>query len=109
MSVLIDSNVLLRSAEPTHAQHHIAMRAVEAMVARSESLVVVPQVLYEFWVASTRPLDRNGLGFSSAAADVELQKIRSFFVLLDDVEGIFSRWHDLVVQHDVKGKVGHDA
>ena len=63
MSIVIDTNILLRSAEPSHAQHAVADHAVRILIAHNEILCVVPQVLYEFWVAATRPVPQNGLGW----------------------------------------------
>src|SRR3954454_13412617 len=109
MSILIDTNVLLRSAEPTHLQHLVAVRAVDILLNRGEEVSLVPQVLYEFWSVATRPLKLNGLGWSTAATELELQRLYGLFTLKDDVAGIFSRWKTLVAAHDVKGKNSHDA
>jgi predicted nucleic acid-binding protein len=109
MSVLIDTNILLRLAEPAHLQHDSAHEAVKRLIARHETLAIVPQNLYEFWVASTRPLDRNGLGFTTAAAKEEMAKVEQLFELLDDEREILPNWRLLVLQHDVKGKAAHDT
>jgi predicted nucleic acid-binding protein len=109
MSVLEDTNVLLRMAEPTHPQSQTAHRATETVAARGELTCVVPQVLYEFRVASTRPIEQNGLGFTSTAAAAEIAHIESIFTLPQDTDGIFQVWKSLVTKHDVKGKPAHDA
>lgn len=31
------------------------------------------------------------------------------FSLLNDERGVFTRWHELVAAHSIKGKVAHDA
>jgi hypothetical protein len=46
------------------------------------------------------------------SVDQASQWIRYFlrqFVLLHDREELFPRWHELVVQHEVKGVRSHDA
>ena len=48
MNVLIDTNVLLRSAEPGHAQFQVASDAVVTLGGQGHSLGLVPQNFYEF-------------------------------------------------------------
>ncbi|MBY0514400.1 MAG: hypothetical protein K2P78_10865 [Gemmataceae bacterium] len=57
MTILVDTNVLLRAAEPGHGMHRAAVDAVAALRTAGHDLRVVPQVLYEFWAVShVRPL-----------------------------------------------------
>jgi len=108
MSVLVDTNVLLRSLQPNHEQFHIATSAVIALRER-EVLYVSTQNLYEFWVVCTRPLASNGLEMSSATTVIEMQKMRPLFKLLQENLLTFHRWQTLVSTHDIKGKNSHDA
>ena len=48
MSVFIDTNVLLRSVQPSHPMHAAAVRAVAGFIRDGEALVVTPQVVAEF-------------------------------------------------------------
>ncbi len=110
MLVLLDTNVVLRSMEPGHAQHLAATSAQRSLLTQGHSLCIVPQVLYELWVVITRPVEQNGLGFSVDEADQELGRIcPPVFHLFLDERAIFPRWRELVVQRNVVGKVGHDA
>ena len=59
MTVLLDTNVLLRYTKPTDPAHHTVIAAIAALQAAGEDLGVVPQNLYEFWVVATRPLANN--------------------------------------------------
>ena len=61
-AVLLDTNILTRYAQPAPPHHAAAAGETAALRLRGESLVVVPQVLYEFWAVCTRPLAQNGLG-----------------------------------------------
>ena len=71
-------------------------------------LCVVPQVLYEYWVVATRPT-KNGLGMSVDEAEADLNKIVSKRQLVRDERTMFERWKQLVIDHQVTGKTGHDA
>jgi len=45
MSVFVDTNVFLRSVQPTHPSHGAAVRGVARLIREGESLVVTPQIL----------------------------------------------------------------
>lgn len=80
-----------------------------AAIDRGDELCVVPQILYEFWVAATRPRPQNGLGLNAEAARVEVDAFLASLTLLPDPPDLFPRWLDLVTKHDCKGKPAHDA
>lgn len=109
MRVLLDTNVVLRFAEPLHAQHRTATDAAEALRKAGHDLVVVPQVLYEFWSVATRPIENNGLGMSVREAEPELTAVKSLFRFLRDERAIYPQWEQLVTALDIKGKQAHDA
>ena len=67
--VLVDTNVLLRLAQPTSPQHAPAQAALMALDSAGLELCLVPQVLYEYWAVATRPPSANGLGLSVPEAD----------------------------------------
>jgi len=100
MAILLDTNILLRQAEPRHAQHQASTEATDALRRRGEDLVIVPQVLYEFWSVATRPIAQNGLGMTSAEAHAELIAIQRLFRLLRDERAIDAIWEQLVSSLD---------
>ncbi len=56
MRVLVDTNVLLRSAQPSHPLCGQATHAVSAMIRQGDSVFFCPQNIAEFWnVASLVP------------------------------------------------------
>lgn len=109
MRILLDTNILLRQAEPRHAQHEVSVKATEELRRRGDDLIVVPQVLYEFWSVATRPVDRNGLGMTPAEAHSDLIAIQRLFRLLRDERAIYAIWQQLVSSLGVQGKQAHDA
>ena len=109
MAILLDTNILLRQAEPRHAQHQASTEAADELRRRGEDLVVVPQVLYEFWSVATRPIAQNGLGMTPAEAHAELIAIQRLFRLLRDERAIYVIWEQLVSSLGVQGKQAHDA
>ena len=81
MSILLDTNILTRNAQPHHPMHRDAVDSVAELRRQGEVLCLVPQDLYEFWVVATRPADQNGLGLTPAEAEVELSSLKALFPL----------------------------
>jgi predicted nucleic acid-binding protein len=109
MSVLVDTNILLRAVQPTHALNSVAIRAVSSLISQSERLLVTPQVFAEFWSAATRPQGNNGLGLSSREALTELTRMEGFFSIVDDSATVYAAWKSLIVRHEVTGVPVHDG
>jgi predicted nucleic acid-binding protein len=109
MSVLVDTNVLLRRTQPTHESHDVAVESVARLLASGEPVHFTLQNVSEFWNVITRPAISNGLGFSVAVAAAEVAKIERILILLPDTPAIYDEWKRLVVQHQVVGSKVHDA
>lgn len=107
--VLIDTNVLLRSASPNHPQHQQALIAQTVLYSRGEQPCLVTQTLIEFRVVATRPVEVNGLGMSHTVADTEIARLKALYSLFLDVPSIFAEWEHLVSYYGVAGKQNHDA
>lgn len=109
MSFLVDTNILLRSAEPNHPMHGDAVNATNILLEGVEEVCIIPQNLIEFWNVYTRPSERNGLGHTPAEAEEEVNRLKGLFRLLDDTPTIYSEWERLVVTYGVRGVNVHDA
>jgi predicted nucleic acid-binding protein len=109
MSVLVDTNVLLRRTQPAHEHHAVAVESVARLLASGEPVYFAPQNIAEFWNVVTRPISGNGLGFSARFALSEVRKIERALTLLPDVPAIYPEWKRLVAQHGVLGVKVHDA
>lgn len=64
MRVLVDTNVLLRSAQPNHPVCPETTRAVSKLIRQKDAVFFCSQNIAEFWNVATRPADLNGLGLS---------------------------------------------
>lgn len=109
MSLLLDTNILTRSAQPSHPMHEVAVQSVSILKDQGEDLCVVPQNLTEFWAVATRPMSANGMEMSTTEAHSELIRIKSFFRLLPDLPALYDEWERIVAQHAVSGKNAYDA
>jgi predicted nucleic acid-binding protein len=109
MSVLIDSNVLLRRAQPIHPAHLSAVQSVAKLLARGVPVYFTPQNITEFWNVATRPAENNGLGLPHETVAAEVATIEELLTLLPDSPAIFPEWKRLVTQYRVGGVKVHDA
>jgi len=108
MAVLVDTNVLLRLAQPHHPSAPLAARALRVLRAGNESLHITQQNLVEFWAVATRPSDANGLGLTTEQAAAEVDALKRLFVLLPELP-LQDAWERLVADYRVSGKNVHDA
>jgi predicted nucleic acid-binding protein len=109
MSVFVDTNILLRSVQPSHPMHDAAVRSVADLMRDGEALVITPQIVAEFWNVATRPVDQNGLGWSHQQTSSEIVRIEEFLSVLIESADVYSEWKRLVVANGVTGVQAHDA
>jgi len=106
---LIDTNILLRLVEVANNQHLEARKAIDRLLAQGFTLYILLQNVSEFWNVCTRPLDKNGLGFSIAQTDAELKRLEKVFDILPDTADVYKKWRELTVNYSVSGVKVHDA
>lgn len=109
MKYLLDTNILLRLIELNHVQHKEAREAIKKLRRQNFAFYILLQNISEFWNVCTRPLDKNGLGFSIPKTDAQLKRFERFFTVLPDTEEVYKNWRELVVDHSVSGVKVHDA
>ena len=109
MSYLVDTNLLLRLAQPKNPHQREAVRSLRALRRQKESLAIIPQNLIEFWAVATRPPANNGLGLTVDETAKLIAKLKSLFTVLPDTSDIFPEWERVVLQYQVAGKQSHDA
>jgi len=107
--ILLDTNILLRHASAADPLYAIADAAISVLKGRRQKLTIVPQNLYEFWSAATRPANVNGLGFSVAECITAVGRIKKLFHLKPDQPTLFAEWESLVMTYQCQGKTAHDA
>lgn len=108
MTILVDTNILLRIMEPESPRHDDAVQATR-LLGEHHELVTVPQIAYEFWAVATRTIKANGLGMTVNEADQSLQEMIDVFPILRDERGILRHWRKLVRDHQIKGVNSHDT
>jgi predicted nucleic acid-binding protein len=109
MSVFIDTNILLRIADPADPKHEISASTISDLIEAGESLCITPQIAAEFWNAATRPVKNNGLAMTPDEARDELTRLEGFFSMLDESADVYAEWKRLVSTHAVLAVKAHDA
>lgn len=112
--ILLDTNLLARMTDSKHPQCATVRLAVRKVSAQRERLIIVPQVLFEFWAVATRksgppPVGQNGLGMATGQASQWLQFFLRRFTLFADPVDLIDHWHALVKTLGIGGLKSHDA
>ena len=105
---LLDTNILLRGSDPNSPSYSLVMNSINKLIEEGKQCLITPQVLIEFWVVATRPLEVNGLGWTPKKTQEEISIILSQFSLLEDNPNIFTIWFKLVKNYNIQGKRTHD-
>ena len=108
-SYLIDTNLLLRLADPGSEQHDVWTQALARLFEQGDEVYLTAQNFIEFWAVATRPVEANGFGWTREQTAKEVNDLRERFAFLPDSPDIFTRWLELVTQFPVRGKRVHDA
>lgn len=108
-SYLLDINVVMRFCNPADLQHQLATDAISHLLMQSDECLLTPQVIVEFWVVATRPIQVNGLGWTVEQTRSTIDQLLDRFPLLEESPQIFPTWLNLVTTNKVMGKRTHDT
>ena len=106
---LLDTNILVRASDSKARDRSLAINAVAHLLTQNHDCVVAPQILVEFWVVATRPVDVNGLGWSIDQCQQEVEQFLDQFPLIEEQPESFRIWLKLVQRYQIAGKRVHDA
>jgi predicted nucleic acid-binding protein len=109
MRVLVDTNILLRSAQPTHPLCAQATHAVSKLIRQKDAVFFCSQNIAEFWNVATRPADLNGLGLSHEEVVQEVSSIERLLTLLPEIPAIYPAWKEILKDNKVQGVKVYDA
>ncbi|MGI9175816.1 MAG: type II toxin-antitoxin system VapC family toxin [Rhodothermales bacterium] len=109
MPYLLDTNILLRLFAEDDPRYEEVKVAVDRLRERGEMLSFAPQNAAEFWNVATRPVERNGFGYTPSEADSLLTSAEQIAPPLPDVPAMYTHWRRLVREAGVSGVQVHDA
>jgi predicted nucleic acid-binding protein len=103
--LLIDTSILLEATDEARSQH----AAARSLIERGRRLVFPAQVVREFLVVATRPVEANGLGMVLRDALENIREFRRVIRLLPEEKPILPTLLSLLGEIPCQGKRIHDA
>jgi predicted nucleic acid-binding protein len=107
--VLVDTNVLLSATAPLRPLHRAALTVLNEWPNRGVVLAASSQVLREYLVVATRPVEVNGLDLGPTDALANVEAFRGRMRLLVEGESVWDRLRGLIASYGSLGKQIHDA
>jgi predicted nucleic acid-binding protein len=107
--ILLDTNILLRLKDVHSLEHLMVKQKLKDLLQNNETLAIAPQILYEFYVVATRPIQQNGLGLNAEETLNEIDLFCEVFDFLPDTQDLYQKWYNLMRQYQINGKKSHDA
>ena len=107
--LFVDTNVLLTATDESRQFHSAALKPLSGAISLDKRLAASGQVVREYLVVATRPIESNGLGLSPADADANVNEFLRHLELYDETEAVSKRLRQLVTAHNLHGKRLHDA
>lgn len=104
-----DTNVLVSAVDRRRRLHAQALHVLNALPNRGVALYLSGQVVREFLVVCTRPLDVNGLGLSPPEAVRNAEAIIQRSTILDENRNVPVRLLDIARTATCSGRQLHDA
>lgn len=107
--VLLDTNVLLAATDRSRAAHHASREFLTRSARSGIHCAVTGQVLREYLVVATRPIEVNGLGLALEDGLANTKVFRARCSFLEESEPVSLELEALVGRYSISGKRIHDA
>ncbi len=106
--ILVDTNVLLEATDEGRQLHLQALAVFQKAPELGVDLFLCTQVVREYLVVATRPLENNGLGMSTAGALENIRRFRSRAALLGESPRAGELFLEWTGKYGYHGKRLHD-
>ena len=107
--LFIDTNVFLTATDESRPQHWHATQLLGRSARHHLRLAISGQILREYLVVATRPVDVNGLGLDVRDATANVNEFLRRLDFYDETETVSEQLCRLARIHDLRGKRIHDA
>jgi predicted nucleic acid-binding protein len=105
---LLDTNVIIRFTDTKSSEYNLVSNAISTILLQGSKCFITSQVIIEFWVVATRPLNVNGLGWNIAQTTQAIEMLINQFEILPETPDVFPTWLNLVKTYNISGKRTHD-
>jgi len=107
--VFLDTNVLLIATDESRPSHGEAGNLLESAQQHGFHPGISGQIIREYLVVATRPVDANGLGLDISEALENIAMIRKRVVFFEESEQVANILVELAGDHSLSGKRIRDA
>ena len=107
--VFLDTNVLLSATAAKRHDHSLARGLFRVSHDAGSHLALSGQVLREYLVVATRPVEVNGLGMEQTQALRNVEWFLAQTVFLEETKTVFDRLMSLARESNAVGKHLHDT
>ena len=105
----IDTNVLLTATNDTRKHHFAVKKLFKSVIQAGFHLAFCGQIIREYLVVATRPVDVNGFGLRSGDAVHNIMEFQKLMLIYNEKKTTAESLQHLVVKYQLKGKRIHDA
>ncbi|MCK5250021.1 MAG: PIN domain-containing protein [Spirochaetaceae bacterium] len=106
--VFLDTNVLLAATDTGRRAHAAAVSVFTKLTGDGIHLAVSGQVIREYLVVATRPVEQNGLGLKLHDALDNAAEFRSRTIFLEETHQVAEELVELIRSAGIHGKRIHD-
>ncbi|MDY7027235.1 MAG: PIN domain-containing protein [Spirochaetota bacterium] len=106
---LVDTNILLTATDRSRPEHTAAREVFLQAPAAGAHLCISGQIIREYVVVATRPVEVNGLGLTSDEAIHNIESFKRRMLFLEETEPVTIELISLVRKYKLSGKAIHDA
>ena len=105
----VDTNVLISATDTSRVLHESSLRLLTSVPRSGGHLVWSGQIIREYLVVATRPIEVNGLGLTSDEALENTQRFATRMNFLEETHRVVQNLRELTATHRLIGRRIHDA
>ncbi len=107
--IFIDTNILLSATDSSRKNHDEARKLLRVIPEAGFNPIFCGQVIREYLVVATRPVEANGFGMSAGDAIHNIKQFQKRIVVYEEKRSSTEILQHLVIKHQLNGKRIHDA
>lgn len=104
----LDTNILLAATDTGRTAHDAAVSVFTELPGEGIHLAISGQVVREYLVAATRPVEQNGLGLGLPDALDNIAEFRSRTIFLEETLEVNNTLIEIIRSTGISGKRIHD-
>jgi predicted nucleic acid-binding protein len=107
--LFLDTNILRTATNEARQHYQLARDLIMAHHSSGLHLCISAQIVREYMVVATRPLQVNGLGLSPNDTIHNIDEFRNRFLFFPETEEVSNELRVLIIKYRLSGARTHDA